>query len=117
MSRTTVMTIGFFLVFSGIQLNFVESFELTPPAARFWNENIVNPASELVSETSMQSQGNGLRLPWQQASWNSSFPVARSLAAGLPGTSQRTLTHPAWICWPVFFAGMVFFLHGLSMRQ
>jgi hypothetical protein len=115
MSRTSVMTIGFFLIFAGIQLNFVESFELTPPAARFWNENIVNPASELVSDTT--GSPAGFRSPWQQASWSNPLPGARNLAAGLPANSQRTLAHPAWICWPVFFAGMVFFLHGLSMRE
>lgn len=111
------MTIGFFLVFVGIQLNLVESFELSPSAARFWNENIVNPASELVSETSFQDQANGPRLPWQQASWNGPLRQASGLAASLAPASQRTLTHPTWICWPVFFAGTVFFLHGLSMRQ
>lgn len=110
------MTIGFLLIFVGLQLNLVQSFELTPGAARFWNENIVHPAAELVSDASPQSQG-GWNNPWQQASWNGQLAAQRMIPDSLQPASQRTLTHPAWICWPVFFAGTVFFLHGLSMRQ
>ena len=35
MRRTTVMTIGFVLIFIGIQLNFVESYVLTPRVSAF----------------------------------------------------------------------------------
>ncbi len=121
MSRISVMTIGFLLIFIGIQLNMVESFQLTHQATRFWNEKIVDPASELVSDGNYAQQA-----AWQQPSPYQSPYFQASYAspvAGIPNQSgnvaggEKTLTHPSWICWPVFFAGTVFFLHGLSMRQ
>lgn len=119
MSRTSVMTIGFLLIFLGIQLNTVESFVLTPQATRFWNDRIVDPASELVTESESArpwQQSGILQSPFSQASWSSRTP-ATGLFGANTGQAAKALTHPSWICWPVFFAGTVFFLHGLSMRK
>jgi len=123
MSRISVMTIGFLLIFSGIQLNLVESFVLTPEATKFWHEKIVDPANELVVVTdpdsgmdSRNQRSGPFQAPFFQASWAGNN-AGQSSVQQHNGGAPKTLTHPQWICWPVFFAGTVFFLHGLSMRQ
>jgi hypothetical protein len=117
------MTIGFLLIFVGIQLNVVEQFQLSPQATRFWNERIVDPASELVSEADPYAQARGwqqqpspYQSPYFQASWSNPVTTQNQYGLSNPATA-KTLMHPSWICWPIFFAGTVFFLHGLSMRQ
>lgn len=122
MSRTSVMTIGFLLIFLGIQLNMVESWVLTPQATRFWNERIVDPASDLVTESGdgmpwQQQLASPFQSPYQQASWGSNPAANSPFANAASGAAAKALAHPSWICWPVFFAGTVFFLHGLSMRK
>lgn len=125
------MTIGFLLIFVGIQLNLVDSFVLTSEATKFWHERIVDPANELVTDSGagypangygsagqyQQQQPSPFQSPYFQASWNGNNPQAQGYQQQSFAGAPKILTPPSWICWPVFFAGTVFFLHGLSMRQ
>lgn len=52
---------------------------------------------------------NGYGVPTQFAS------AVNSGAGGYFG--QRRFAPPTWLCWPAFFLGVVFFLHGAALRR
>ena len=107
------MTLGFVLIFFGIQLNLVESYELTPRFSNFLSENggggVMQPATNVVNTQQYNS-------PYYQASYPSNIPYSQSNLSSAPGY-VKTITPPSWLCWPVLFLGAVLFLHGLSKRR
>lgn len=119
MRRTSIMTTGFALIFIGIQLNLIESYQLTPRFTNFLSENgggiVTVPANNVAqpSQFSLPSQVNQqFNTPYYQAS-ASSPPYNANLQSG----ATRVITPPTWLCWPVLFLGAVVFLHGLGKRR
>ncbi len=108
MRRTKIMTIGFVLIFMGIQLNLVESYELTPRFSNFFHD--YEDASNYPSAT--------LNQPYSSNYYQTSFqnPDNQRLATLSP-TTVKTITPPSWYCWPVLFFGTVMVLHGFAKRQ
>lgn len=118
MSRTSVMTLGILLIFLGIKLNLVESYQLSPSATRFWMERIEDPAVAYQSATYGQSGGygfganQGYNSPYQVASYSNYNQAGPQL-----NWAPKTIAPPNWLCWPVFFLGAVLLLHGVSLKH
>ena len=102
------MTIGFVLILMGIQLNLVESYELTPRFSNFLSEY---NDSEDYSAAAANQQFNSA---YYQASFPN--PNNQKLTAFSP-MAVKTVTPPSWICWPVLFFGAVMVLHGFAKRH
>jgi hypothetical protein len=100
------MTNGFVLIFVGIQLNLVHSYELTPRVSKFLSHRSNNES--VVVNNSSQS----LNSPYYQAS----FPTVTNRPTNGPSQPMVIVT-PPWLCWPVLFLGTVVFLHGFSKRR
>lgn len=138
MSRTAMMTIGFLFVFAGIQLNFVESYVLTPRMTEFLSDKFSNdqaianlPYAQPVQSIPANTQNS----PYQQAGYQqngysgSGIPgvqnvqsqgapnFARQPIFGNASIQSRVITPPRWICWPIIFLGAVIFLNGVSMNR
>ena len=111
MNRTVVMTLGFLLVFFGIQLNVVDSYVLTPRMANFLSDQLSEtpPIQNSVIETNQQQPG-----PFTQAGYS----AGDTAAVRLPTTGvDRVIRPPSWIGWPIMFLGAVFFLNGVMIRK
>jgi len=114
MQRTSLMTLGFVLIFLGIQLALVDSYLLTPRFANFMAEqrNLaqVGSAPPIVRNQYQQPQS-----PYQQAG----FQVPQQLPPVLATTPaiQRTISPPRWLCWPTLFLGTVVLLHGHTVQR
>ncbi|MEZ6096739.1 MAG: hypothetical protein R3C03_21360 [Pirellulaceae bacterium] len=111
MSRSAMMTLGFLLLFVGLKLNFVESYQLTPRATRFWIERIEDPDVVMQNGLYQYVQGNQYSSPYYQTSFGN------NIAGALGNQPQKVLTPPNWVCWPVFFMGAFMLLNGLSMNK
>lgn len=119
MNRTLVMTLGFLLVFFGIQLNVVDSYVLTPRMATFvsdqfsdkpliGNTAIVNPRTGQFQTGSSQAGS------FAQAGYS---PNDAALRIPQAPTVNRVIRPPGWLGWPFMFLGAVFFLNGLAIRR
>lgn len=121
MRRTSIMTLGFVLIFIGVQLNLVETFVLTPRFSNFFSENGVAPSNgvalnpQLLNPANFDQYGRQAANPFYQAS----YPAGNSNPSFVPPafSNQQQISPPNWICWPVLFLGTVVFLNGLSMRR
>jgi len=102
------MTLGFVLILIGIQLNVVQSYELTPRFSNFLSEN----GSMRSSETASLNQP--FNSPYYQASFENTSFKPPAIAAP---TALKVISTPKWLCWPVLFLGAVVFLHGVSKRR
>lgn len=109
MNRIFVMTLGLFLIFLGVQVFMVKSYILTPEASRFVNERLEEP--DRAINTSPYNNYN--QSPFNQASF---YQSSYQLSSSSYGFTQRSLTPPTWLCWPILFFGAVMFLHGLVLR-
>jgi hypothetical protein len=109
MRRGSTMTFGFVLILIGIQLNVVQSYQLTPRFSNFLSENGGPRSNEQAS------LNQPFDSPYYQASFeNTSYtqPVAVSAPAPI-----KVISTPNWLCWPVLFLGAVVFLHGVSKHR
>lgn len=104
MRRSSIMTLGFVLIFLGIQLNLVQSYELTPRFSNFLSEN-----GQMSNVATTNQKFNS---PYYQAS----YPNVKVNQPNLFPGNVKTITPPTWLCWPVLFFGAVIFLHGLGKR-
>ena len=115
MNRTVVMTLGFLLIFFGIQLNVVDSYVLTPRMANF--------LSDQLSEPSVSANGGVVDPQTGQPVQSGQFaqvgfsPNEGGAIQMRPNSVNRVIRPPGWIGWPIMFLGAVFFLNGLSIRQ
>ena len=129
MRRTSVMTMGFVLIFIGIQLNLVETYVLTPRFSSFLSEHAspsqspgfangtINPNSGFDPTVAQNSIQNS---PFYQASYPG--PPGNTALNGLNRTAPnfaapKVVSPPNWLCWPILFLGTVVFLHGFSMSR
>jgi hypothetical protein len=105
MKRMKMMTLGFVLAMFGIQLNFVESFELTPRFSLFLSEqgSLPQPPNALPG-----SHSN----PYLQASFDR---TAETLATVTHKTT--VISPPKWLCWPAMFFGTVLVLQGAIRKD
>jgi hypothetical protein len=140
MSRTSIMTVGVLLILMGIQLNLVESFLLTEKATQFWTERLSNPFVNVsdgrIAGPGANLSGNSTEFPFSSRfsdrSSPYSFPSFTRLRQGdLPVFqtsqsnksspsmfgSQKSITPPAWLCWPSIFLGAVMFLYGAALGK
>lgn len=135
MRRRTIMTIGFLLMFIGIQLNVVRTYTLTPKATKFWMENIEEPA--LATQPPMQQMAPQQMAPQAQAAYNgyANSPFSQASygnGANAYGANYAPMQVPAprpamygpkqfsppeWICWPFIFVGTAFVLYGLILAR
>ena len=120
MSRTSLMSMGFLLIFLGIQLNIVESFTMTPRVSNFVNDNFsgnpnVNPNAiadnNLVPGFRADANRQNYNSPYYQTSYANNAPQINTTL--IPQIHDRTISPPRWICWPVLFLGAVLILQGL----
>lgn len=100
-----MMTIGFVLIMMGIQLNLVESYELTPRFSNFFSETGEGPDVQAMAANNS---------PYQRASFSN--PFTNSSGTG-PQTSLKVIQHPRWLCWPVLFCGTVLVLQGFIKKE
>ena len=136
MRRTSIMAVGFVLIFLGIQLNLVETYTLSPRFSNFLSSQRVLrpvPSNQILNNGGGLIQPNGVdpnaAFPNQNYNQNNSPFSQASFPNGNNGAllPQRTLVPaygppkvvrpPSWLCWPVLFLGTVVFLHGFSMRK
>lgn len=129
MSRTVMMTIGFLLIFAGIQLHLVESYVLTPRITAFLSDKFSNQqaiANPLYATNAQQANGfpaNPPNSPYRQAGYQNPINVAANTApligrniVGASGVQSRVISPPHWVCWPVIFLGAVILLNGAIRR-
>lgn len=111
------MTLGFVLIFVGIQLNLVDTYVLTPRVSSFLSEQaapVVQPQAVAVPQ--LNAANTNYNSPYYQASYSNAVSAANSHSNGPQFlTGPKVLATPSWLCWPVLFLGTVVFLHGLSM--
>jgi len=110
------MSIGFLLIFMGIQLNVVESFTMTRRVSNFLSDNFAgNPNGISVPATIPSPQFDANRQnynsPYYQTSYSNNAAQYQPTTA--VGIGNRTINPPRWICWPVLFLGAVMILQGL----
>ena len=112
-NRVQFMTLGLVLVFIGTQLYFVDTYVLTPRVSKIVNrsasknyQDASNAAQDFYSQNFYQNQSQSYQ-PYVQAGYSNNLVDS----AG----PRKRLTPPKWICWPVFFLGAVFFLHGIAL--
>ena len=101
------MTNGFVLIFVGIQLNLVHSYELTPRITNFLASHSDVPANA-VSDSNQAINSTYYQASFPNANYNQPVNLA-----GPP----KVVTTPPWLCWPVLFLGAIVFLHGFSKRK
>ena len=129
MSRTAMMTIGFLLLFAGIQLNLVHSYVLTPRMSAFLSEKFSNEAPVFATpqgQAPIAIPGVNAPIqnsPYQQASYPggavniNGAPIMRPMVNAGPNIGSRVISPPRWLCWPFIFLGAVMFLNGATMRR
>lgn len=105
MTRMKMMTLGFVLMMSGIQLNLIESFELTPRFSTFLSEH------GSISTQPVQLPAANQR-PFLQAAYDR---TAQAVPAILPKTT--VVSPPKWLCWPALFFGTVLVLQGAIRKD
>ncbi len=105
MRPSSIMTLGFVLIFLGVQLNLVESYELTPRFSNFLSENGQMSDSALMKNQEFNSRYN-----------QASYPKVNIDQSNIIPGNVKTITPPTWLCWPVLFLGAVIFLHGIGKR-
>ncbi|QEG20867.1 hypothetical protein [Mariniblastus fucicola] len=111
MNRTVVMTLGFLLVFFGIQLNVVDSFVLTPRMTNFLSDQLAD-APAIPNSVVSPSQQPG---PFTQAGYSNGDP--NTYRTPVSPRANRVIHPPGWIGWPIMFLGAVFFLNGVAIRK
>ena len=105
------MTAGFVLIFLGLQLALVDSYLLTPRISNFLSQQVTVDTAYQPSNLPFNNQG-----PFRQVGYGGNQNTAtwpQSFALG----TQKRITPPNWLCWPVLFCGTVVLLHGASMRK
>jgi len=114
MNRTVVMTLGFLLVFFGIQLNVVDSYVLTPRMANFLSDKFPDaPTNQPNVIDANQQPGT-----FTQAGYSNGQQLQQTVVRmPTPTGVNRVIRPPGWIGWPIMFLGAVFFLNGLTMRK
>ena len=118
MSRTSLITLGFLLIFLGIQLNVVQSFTMTPRVSNFLSDNFSGNPDELrvapsIPSPQFSANQQNYNSPYYQASYGNNTAQFQQTPAVSIG--NRTIHPPHWICWPVLFFGAVLLLQG-SLR-
>lgn len=132
MSQTSLMTSGLLLILTGVQLNLVESFVLTPRATEFWNERVNGGDLEIVP-ADYKDRGNGYftnsttrsfsrsstanqnGFPYSVPSFQRFRTGAQSVGSNFDGR-HKMITVPTWFCWPPIFLGAAMFLFGAAGR-
>lgn len=112
-----MMTLGFVLIFFGIQLNVVDSYVMTPRMSHFLSDNFSNNPPLVRPETNINLPPNINQPPFTQASYGQQAATAipRPVAA-FANVPSRVIRPPGWFGWPVMFLGAVFFLNGVIRR-
>ena len=115
-----MMTLGFLLIFFGIQLNVVDSYILSPRITRFLSDNFsgqdisVNPNQAPFSQAGFNNPsrfGN-------QVSFNNPNTFGQPQATTFGGSFNNRVVHPpGWMGWPAMFLGAFIFLYGVTLRR
>ena len=109
MRRTSTMTLGFVLIFLGIQFALVDSYLLTPRIVNLLSDQ--GQFAQVIPPTQF-SQNQYQQSPYSQVGYQA--PNQQPLALTTAPPAQRTITPPRWLCWPLFFFGTVVLIHGIS---
>lgn len=100
-----LMTAGFLLILVGIQLWCVKSYSITPKAAKFVQQRIMEVDEATAAE------GNNRRF----------FSTAFSNPAYTGGAAEpekgKPFSPPSWLKWAALFAGSVLFLRGAAVPK
>lgn len=110
MNRTVMMTLGFLLVFFGIQLNIIDSFVLTPRMTTFLSDQFSEDGDPL---SAMPLIDPNQPTPYAQVG----YAATPGLAMPAVLEANRVIRPPSWIGWPIMFLGAVFFLNGVAVRK
>ena len=112
MNRVQFMTTGLVLAFIGAQLYFIDTYVLTSQATKVIGQTEQSLAAEGLTTDPNQNDNFG-----QSSYYSPSFRQASyaNTTSSVNNDSLKRISHPKWICWPVFFLGAVFFLHGLAL--
>jgi hypothetical protein len=102
MQRMKMMTLGFFLILFGIQLNLVDSVELSPRFATFLSEQHVSPTQ--LTDPNLTTNR------FSQAAYGS--VPAYNQPPVRPPQRISEISIPKWLCWPGMFMGAVLVLQG-----
>ena len=112
MRRTSIMTLGLVLIFIGIQLNLVDTYVLTPRFSNLLADYATVEREVVAAEAPADVPSN----PYYQASYSNNNQAATKLGNSKLG-SQKKITTPTWLCWPILFLGTVVFLNGASIKR
>ena len=104
MGRSRLMTIGFLLILIGIQLYGVRTYYLTPQAAKFVRQRIIEVEDASVAD-SASSQF-----------FTTGYNRTTGDSSAEPTPNQEVLP-PSWLKWAALFAGSVLLLQGATMPK
>lgn len=112
MRRTSIMTLGLVLIFIGFQLNLVDTYVFTPRFSNLLADYAIVEREVVAAGAPAEVRSSS----YYQASYSNN-----NRAKSKPGKpslgSQKKITTPTWLCWPILFLGTVVFLNGASNRR
>ena len=103
MGRNRLMTVGILLILIGVQLYCVRTYYVTPSAAQFVKQRII----EVDEATSADST-----TPFFATAFNRNPMNAGAQSAGSPAVNP-----PSWLKWAALFAGSVLVLQGAVLPK
>jgi len=114
MRRTSTMTLGFVLIFLGIQFALVDSYLLTPRIVNFMSQDgrfaqVASPAAAPIGQTAQNPYSQS---PYSQVGYQAPSQLPPVLTSA--PLANRTITPPRWLCWPLLFCGTVVLLQGVA---
>jgi hypothetical protein len=111
MHRTSIMALGFFLIFLGVQLNVVERYVMTPRMANLMSADGTLRSAIREPINNVRNANKTYESPYYQASYQTPTTISSFSPAA------REIRPPRWLCWPVLFLGAVVLINGLTLRR
>ncbi len=105
MGRFRLMTAGILLVLIGVQLYCVRAYHISPAAAKFVKQRII--------EVDEATAANPTTAPY----FSTGFFSQRYAAGAQSLTSSQAVNPPSWLKWAALFAGSVLFLQGAALPK
>jgi hypothetical protein len=124
-NRNHYMTVGFLMILSGFHFRVVESFVLTSEATKFINEQ--HDGLELTGSV-YPEDGQKVAATNNSMAWTQYQPASQTGRTGTMTTgytksetvtdsSNKIVTPPNWMGWPMIYIGAVLALFGITMPK
>jgi hypothetical protein len=122
-NRNHYMTVGFLMILCGFHFRVVESFVLTPQATKFLadQQGGFELTGSVISEQNdrvTSNAGGGFLPSYQSSNGGPNWSLASAPKPAPSGeVSQKVITPPNWMGWPMIYLGAVTALFGMTMQK